>query len=142
VTRRQLAKLVEAWRKVLTPEWRITLMDEPPPDEDMANTWACCQTNDDYLHINVHFTDELLKENHRKIEITVVHELLHAITRPWRRLVDAVEDDLPARAHRVLTSEQEHQEEAFVDRLSCVIVAQTHGSEAFGTIERSKDDED
>ncbi len=107
MTRQLLAKLVEEWRNVLIPEWRITLMTKAPPDKDMEN-----------------------------------HELLHALVRPWRRLVDAIEDDLPARAHHALSSEQEHQEEALVDRLSYVLVAQTYGAEAFGTIERTKDDED
>jgi hypothetical protein len=135
VTRKQLAKLVEAWRKVLLPEWRVKLMDHAPPDHDMENSWAVCQTNDDYLHINVYFTDELLKEPPRKIEITVVHELLHALVRPWRRLLNAVEDDLPARAHHALHEEQEHEEEQLVDRLAYALVAQTHGAEPFGTIE-------
>jgi hypothetical protein len=134
MSRRQLAKLVEAWRKMLIPEWRVTLKETLPPDHD-GDCWATCQTSDDYRSITVHFTDDLLEESPRQVEITIVHEFLHALTRPWRKLIDDVEYEVSKPKFDLLNELREHEEEQLVDRLSCVLVAQTHGAEAFGTIE-------
>lgn len=133
--RKQLPKLVEEWRKVLLPEWRVTLLDHPPPDHEDDDYWALCQTKDDYLAISVYFTDECLERSDREIEITVVHEMLHALTRPWRKMRDDVFSDLPRAKYDQFSRTQEHEEEQLVDRLAYVLVAQTHGAEAFGTVE-------
>jgi hypothetical protein len=141
LTRKQLAKLVERWRQVLIPEWRVTLMDCPHPDWDQneEDFWARCQTSEDYQALKVYFPDESLERSPREIEITVVHELLHALTRPWRKQIDDVGFNLDSIRGREIRKIREHEEEKLVDRLAYVLVAQTHGAEAFGTIERTKD---
>lgn len=141
MTRKQLAKLVEHWRQALAPEWRVTLIDHPPPDSD-GDFWAICRRKEDYLSITVHFTDKCLERSPREIEITAVHELLHAIFRPWGKQIDDVAFDLGNVRAGALRREREHEEEQLVDRLAYALVAQTHGAEAFGTVERTKDDED
>jgi hypothetical protein len=139
MTRKQLAKLVEAWRKVLLPEWRVFLMDEPPPENSEDNDfWAICQTKDDYRELCVFFSDDCLERSARQVEITVVHELLHALTRPWRQQIDDVAFDLGNIRASALRELREHEEEQLVDRLAYVLVAQTHESEAFGTVERDE----
>jgi hypothetical protein len=144
LTREQLAKLVEQWRKVLLPEWRVVLHDKPLEDMDIEDTWAVCRTPDDYLKLQIHFTDKLLEtQSNAEIEATVVHEMLHALTRPWRNLLDAIAFDLGNAKTTPLRQQQEHEEEQLVDRLSYLLVAQAHGTEAVGTIKgESKDDED
>jgi hypothetical protein len=132
--RKELAELVEAWRKVLLPEWRVVLMHSLPEGND-GDCWAVCETADDYQRLRVHFTDDLLNRGPREIEITIVHELLHALTRPWRKLIDDVEEDIAAGKHKLLHDFQSHEEEQLVDRLSYVIVCQTHNAEPFGTVE-------
>jgi hypothetical protein len=132
--RKELAELVEAWRKVLLPEWRVVLMHSLLEGHE-DDGWAVCQTDDDYRRLRVHFTDGLLERGPREIEITIVHELLHALTRPWRKLIDDVADDVGAPKHKLLHDLQSHEEEQLVDRLSFVIVCQTHDAEAFGTVE-------
>jgi hypothetical protein len=131
---KELAELVEAWRKVLIPEWRVFLKADLPPDHD-GDCWATCQTSGDYREIRVHFTDDCLRRSRREIEITIVHEFLHALTRPWRKLLDDVEDEVAKPKHDLLNEVREHEEEQLVDRLSYVIVAQTHDSEPFETVE-------
>lgn len=135
MTRKQLPKIVEAWRKALAPEWRVTLMDTPLPDHDEDDFWAVCQTKDDCLSLTIHFTDDCLKRSDREIEITIVHELLHALTRPWRKLLDDIRDDMSLEKHRTLDQQREHEEEQLVDRLAFTLVAQTHGAEPFGTVQ-------
>lgn len=135
VSREELAELVESWRKELIPEWRVTLSDDPPPDFENDEAWAACQRGDDYLAITVHLTDECLKRSAREIEITVVHELLHALFRPWAKQIEDVAFDLGSLRASALRKEREHEEEQLVDRLAYCLVAQAHDAEAFGTAE-------
>jgi len=137
VTRTELAALVERWRRILLPEWRVVLMDGPPPDEQHDSFWAISQTKNDYREICVYFTPECLDDRSR-CEVTVVHELLHALTRPWRQQIDSVASDLAAPAYHALRRAREHEEEQLVDRLARVLVSLVGGSDrtaAYGTRE-------
>jgi hypothetical protein len=137
VTRTELAALVERWRRILLPEWRVLLMDGPPPDAEHDGFWAICETKPDYRELCVYFTPECLADRDR-CEVTVVHELLHALTRPWRQQIDSIASDLAAPAYHALRRAREHEEEQLVDRLARVIVflaGGTDGIAAYGTRE-------
>lgn len=137
MTRRQLADRVEYWRRLILPEWRVILHDKPLEDMDMDvdDAWAVCRTPGDYLKIQIHFSDKLLKEPLAEIEATVVHELLHALTRPWRNLLDGVSYELGNAKTSVLREGQEHEEEKLVDRLAYVLVARETGTQPVGTVQ-------
>jgi hypothetical protein len=139
VTRKQLARLVETWRRKLTPEWRVILMTEPPPDHEGDDFWAISQTKNDYTEVCLYFTDGCLARGAAEVEITVVHELLHALTRPWRSTIDDVETHMPKATHDLLYSQQGHEEEQLVDRLSRALVAERLGSTVFRTIDRGEE---
>jgi hypothetical protein len=124
MTREQLACAVERWRLILIPEWRVVLMDERPPWEVDNDFHAVSQTSEDYTEIRVHFTDECLLRDDAQVEVTIAHELLHALTRPWRGITDRVAPYLPQFAIDQLEAERVHEEEKLVDRLSRVLIAQ------------------
>ncbi len=135
MTRAELAELVERWRAILVPEWRIRLCDEPWSDAaEMDDYWAISQCHEDYADQKVHFPDASLERHPLDIETTVVHELLHALTRPWRDQVDSVRMALANDTAQVLRNQREHEEEQLVDRLARVLVAQAHGRRPFGTV--------
>jgi hypothetical protein len=126
VTRDDLALAVEFWRQRLTPEWRVVLMDTLPPDHD-GDCWATSQTAVDYTRISIHFTDECLSRDDAEVHVTIAHELLHALTRPWRTTMDRVFPYLPRAAFEQLDRERVHEEEKLVDRLSRLLVTLTPG---------------
>lgn len=133
MTRKRLALLVEDWRRILLPEWRVIVYDEPLDDMEVGDAWAACRTPDDYLKIHVYFTDKLLKESAEEIETTVVHELLHALTRPWRKQLDSVSYELGNLKTSALRESQEHEEEKLIDRLAYALVARERETAAVGT---------
>ncbi len=134
MTRPQLARLVEQWRKDLLPEWRVTLHDEPLEDMETEGAWAVCRTSDDYSKIQIHFTDDLLKQSNEEVEATVIHELLHALTRPWRKQLDAVSFELGNAKTAPLREQAEHEEEKLVDRLAYLLAGWAHGVEPCRTL--------
>jgi hypothetical protein len=135
VTRAELAELVEHWRAILLPEWRIEMHDEPWSDADeMDDYWAISRCHDDYASQKIHFPDASLERHPLDVEITVVHELLHALTRPWRVQINATRSALGQDVHHGLYCQREHEEEQLVDRLARVLVAQAHGRRPFGTV--------
>jgi hypothetical protein len=124
MTRTELAVFVELWRQRLIPEWRVVLMDALPPDHH-GNCLATSQTDEDYTRISIHFTDECLSRDDAEVQVTVAHELLHALTRPWRTTVDRVEPYLPQVAFEQVEAERLHAEEQLVDRISRLLVTLT-----------------
>lgn len=133
MTRKALALLVEDWRRILLPEWRVILHDVPLDDMEIEDAWAVCRTPDDYLKIQIHFSDKLLEESREEIEATVVHELIHALTRPWRKQLEGFSYELGEAKAAPLRARQEHEEEQLVDRLAYVFVAMKHGTNACRT---------
>ena len=125
MTREDLPVVVELWRQRLIPEWRVVLMDTKPDWETDDDFYAISQTADDYTEIRVFFTDECLAREDANVHVTIAHELLHALTRPWRTVIDRVEPYLPQLALDHLNAERIHEEEQLVDRLSRLLVAIT-----------------
>lgn len=125
MTRDDLAAAVELWRQRLIPEWRVVLLDHKPPWKVDGEFYACAQTADDYPRISIHFTDDCLDRDDAEVHVTVAHELLHALTRPWRTVTDRVEPYLPQLALDHLDAERIHEEEQLVDRLSRLLVTLT-----------------
>lgn len=123
MTRDDLAALAERWRAVLLPEWRVVLVDtaagfDGGSDDDF---WAICESKSDYTEVRVHLTDECLARSDAEVEVTLVHELLHALTRPWRQQIESVAGAISQDAYRALRNAREHEEEQLVDRLSYII---------------------
>lgn len=134
MTRSELAEIVEEWRQMLLPEWRVVIKDRPFDDESDDDVWASCQACEDYRELRVHFTDACLRRPREQVEITVVHELLHALTRPWRQQVMSMSSDLASDVYRRLEDARRHEEEQLVDRLSRVLVSERRGDDlAYGT---------
>lgn len=126
MTREQLAEVAELWRGLLLPEWRVVLVDSAEgfdggSDDDY---WAICDTKKDYTEIRLHLTDECLVRPDDEVLVTLVHEMLHALTRPWRQQIDSVASAMGGEAYRALRNAREHEEEQLVDRLSRVLVSQ------------------
>jgi hypothetical protein len=122
VTRPELEALVEAW-----PEWRVKLMDEPPSDEQ-EGFWAISQVpNPEYHEMVLHFPDNSLTRPEHHIEVTVVHELLHALLR-WvgRGMLDEIACYVPPNVHDDAADRAKRHEETFVDRVARSIVAMHH----------------
>jgi hypothetical protein len=99
-----------------------------------TTTGRISRSKENYRQIDVFFTDDLLGQPAIEIEVTVVHELLHALTRPWRAQIDSLCGTLSREAYATLADQRVHEEEQLVDRLSRVIVAQAHGSQPYGTL--------
>lgn len=117
---------------ILLPEWRVELHDKPWPDaEEMDDYWAISRCHDDYTTQKIHFPDESLEREPLAIEITVVHELLHALTRPWREQINSLAGSLSREAYTTLADARVHEEEQLVDRLARVLVAQRYGAQPY-----------
>lgn len=136
VTRLELLGLVEDWRALLCPEWRVILLDEPPSDTDPDEYNAIMEAPDDYRQICMHFTDDCLRRRQESVEVTIVHELLHALTRPGRRMVQRLHGHLPSTLVQELDAWRSHEEEQLVDRLARALVATRRGAPhvAHGTV--------
>lgn len=132
VTRDGLAALVEEWRAILVPEWRVLLMAKPHPETDADDIHAESQSRDDYTEICIHFTDDCLEREREAVEVTVVHELLHALTRPWRAQIDSIASQIASPLYVALTNARSHEEEQLVDRLSRVLVEQRRAGATVG----------
>jgi hypothetical protein len=126
VKRTSLPARVEHWRRILVPEWRITLMSEPAPDTDEDDFLAQIQCDDDYHHARLYFPDRSLDRPVGEIDVTIVHELLHTLTRDIRGALDLVtgriHTDLSSAVYRV----QAHAEEQLIERLARVIAQREH----------------
>lgn len=126
MTREQLAQVAEQWRARLLPEWRVVLVDSAEGFDGASDDdyYAICETKNDYTEIRVHFTDESLARSYEEVVVTLVHEMLHALTRPWRQQIDSVACTMGSDAYRALSNARSHEEEQLVDRLSRVLVGQ------------------
>lgn len=122
MTREELPARVEHWRRILVPEWLIELSDKPIDDESADDYYAMCRTRDDYTIATLYFTDDCLARPFEDVEVTIVHELLHMLTRPWRHQIRDLCGPLGGDAYRALDRAREHEEEQLVDRLARVIV--------------------
>lgn len=125
MTRDQLAVIAERWRALLLPEWRVVLVatSKDFDDADSQDYWAICRTKDDYTEIRLHLTDECIARSDEEVEITLVHEMLHALTRPWRQQIDSIAGTMSSEAYRALLNARGQAEEQLVDRLSRVLVS-------------------
>jgi len=136
VTRSELVDVVEQWRQALLPEWRILLVDHPPPaaDEDDEDNeyFATCQTAVDYDELRVYFTDDCLERPDEEVHVTVVHELLHALMRPHRALLEELAPQVTMAVYTVISARRRHDEEHLVERLSRALVAQALKAEGVG----------
>lgn len=127
IDREQLTLLVEEWRRLLCPEWRVQLSDSPHPDTDDDEIFAEVQTRTDYTEMVMHVTDRALQRPREELAVSVVHELLHALTRPWRQQIDDAAGQLSVDAARALQARRSHEEEQLVDRLARTIVDLARG---------------
>lgn len=122
MTRKQAARALEKWRARLAPEWRITVYESGPDWRDEEDYLATVQCDDDYAHAKIHLTDACLARDDESVEVTIVHEILHLLTRELRRVLDRGKGYWPPSVHDLLSDGFEHDEEALVDRLAHAIV--------------------
>ena len=89
--------------------------------------WLSCGATSAISHATAAELAGLTDEVRAEVHVTVAHELLHALTRPWRTVIDRVEPYLPQLALDHLDAEGIHEEEQLVDRISRLLVTLTGG---------------
>lgn len=119
MTAKEFLARVEHWRLLLLPEWRLTVVVDATnlADDRIAEV----ATDDDYNHACVAFTRRARKAAPQEIDSTIVHELLHCLTREYRRTLDLVAPFVGEPIMHMLNARHAGEEERFVDRLSRAI---------------------
>jgi hypothetical protein len=122
---------LEEWRRRLAPEWEITLVfDQPLPESEIR---ASIDSGDDY-HIAVLRLDSGWREGwpderrpgispEEEVEVAIVHELLHAMSRDMAEVVGRVREEfLSPEGAKWLELSFNHAEEGFIERMARLLV--------------------
>lgn len=120
MTRRQIEKLVYRWqRKLKLDHWEIEIKwSEAPTPGSYATTWRMNQYDRAEIYVSPEFTTWTADFAER----TMVHELLHLVTRDLDRVLGDAEGFLPKTAFRWIDKRYEHEVEGVIDRLATVLV--------------------
>lgn len=132
----RLARRVEKWAKIMVElglaHWRIeqiTLTDEMPNDGDgkgSANASIYVASTYDSMHI--YFRNSFLEEaSDRKIDETIVHELVHAAMRDIDEAINAADDFFSAASLDIWHERVDDARERLVENLARLIVRLHHG---------------
>jgi hypothetical protein len=92
--------------------WHISIEDEPPEDDGPATTWRSNQYNNARLYFGDPGGD--MEELRR----SVVHEILHLLTRDWDEAAEALEDQLSPAAWSLASKRLDHEREQAVEAIA------------------------
>lgn len=124
MTLSQLRARVNYWAKVLgLAHWRlgVSIVDGFPESEDSD---ARCTPSNQYDVADIDFKRDFLDESeYEEIEVTIVHELLHALMRDWDQSIERIDEHLANAVADLWHDSVKHEREGVVDRLSKLIVA-------------------
>lgn len=141
MTRAGLVKRVERWRRLLAPEWRVTLVDELPEDPGYPVN-AQVAADDDYLHARLWLNPDRYAPATPlgELDVTIVHELVHLLLRELRRTIDLLDGQVHRDVHRLLEERFRHEEELLVERVARVVARLEHPDGLLvGTVDASDD---
>lgn len=127
ITPINLAKRVERWQKRLVElglaHWRITrvTITDRMPNGDHAD--ASVQVSNDYDSYHIWFRDDFIVETDAKrLDETIVHELLHVSMRDLDESLENVEEWMPPAGYNDWSRVVNHAREGHVERLARLIV--------------------
>lgn len=125
----KLAKRVERWQYRLTElgvgHWRIECVTITSPDgmPNGPDADASVQVSSQYDSYHVWFNEDFLaRTNKRRLDETIVHELMHVVMRDLDFAMDQVEDWLPPASYNDWTNLVQHEREAMVEKLARLVV--------------------
>lgn len=123
MNRRDLVRRLDHWRELIAPEWRITLVDDRPEDLDgNLDANAACTADDHYLHADIWINPDYLEEaSSARLDVTLIHELVHLHFRDLRGLIDSLEPTLGKPVLELALEQFNAAEERAIDRLARVI---------------------
>lgn len=119
MNRKQFRERIEYWRLILLPGWRLDVATDVVHLE--VEELARVATDEHYLHAEVAFAKAARRRPAAEVDATIVHELLHCLTREYRRTFDLLTDHVSADMLALLNACHVAAEEQLVDRLSRVI---------------------
>ena len=126
MTEKQLLKRVEFWRQRVIPEWRVAVMDHPPPGLDREYV-ACAESDLSINEVRLFFKDEVRAMARHSADRIIVHELLHpALDRVLDHEDVLKEHVTPVLWNAYLDGRHATMEE-FVNRMAHAIVDAHHG---------------
>lgn len=76
-------------------QWTVTLVDDPPDDENMAE----CRTRRYQWEAQIRLSDDAISASREDLRITIVHELLHLWTAGMHDLILRLESPLGTAAY-------------------------------------------
>ena len=120
MTRPQIDKLVAKWqRRLKLDHWDIKVdWSKPAKDESFATTWRM----NSYDRAEIYFDPAFTTWDAVFTEKTIVHELLHLVTRDLDRVLGDVDGMIHPEAFRAVDKRYEHEIEGVVDRLAAILV--------------------
>lgn len=120
MTREGIETLVAEWLpRMHLSHWKVTIDWSKPVEDDTA---ALVEREDTYDITTMRFSAEYPTWTEQYAEWTVVHELMHLVTRDLEQAVEASHDSLPAAARKLADARFEHELEGVVDRTARVLV--------------------
>jgi hypothetical protein len=121
LTHEDAAQVLEIWKaRLCLDHWQIEFKEGDLPEDEtwsehrQAFIWRSRDYNTATLHLNPNFTEW----NRRKLNLNIVHELLHLVTREVEFILDQLETLLHRDVDRVIGDGHRHAVEGAVDFLS------------------------
>lgn len=134
ITPINLAKRVEKWQRTLVElgiaHYRIeqVTITDIMPNADHGDADASVMTSEKYDSYIIWFKDEFLERTtSRRLDETIVHELLHVWMRDLDESLSSVEDYMSSGAHAEWTERVDHAREGMIEGMARLIVRLHNG---------------
>lgn len=129
MTKKQAEKVVARWVKLLKVEhweidvvwpedyskWPETTQDFPRWGDD---AWAAVYRTKDYEVARVYINPAQLDKPNRLIEIAIIHEILHIVSKGLEHIVDLYDGMMHRDVDSILTATFKHEVEGVIDKLA------------------------
>lgn len=121
MSREDIERVVDVWKgRLYLAHWQTTIAWDRPLDE--GDAIGECDRYDSYDYATLRFAPSLFTSDRRKVNTTVVHELLHMSMRDLEWAACSVEKLLPKAVYTLFDARFEHEAEAMIDRLATILV--------------------
>lgn len=128
MTEAQLLKRIEFWRRRVVPEWRVAVLDHPPPSLDPDRNYVACAESDLAINeVRLFFKPAILTMTQHSADRIIVHELLHPALDRVLDCEDVLEPHIAPSLWTAYLDGRLRTMEEFVDRMAHAIVDAHHG---------------
>ena len=134
MTRETIEQLVVQWMRILRLHaWEVSVVwpedyekwpehRDGMPDFSSDHTYAWVWRARDYTRARLYFNPERLSDDARTVEATIVHELLHLVTRDVEFILDQLDGLLHRDLDNLIMEAHNHAVEGAIDHIAYVLV--------------------